>query len=219
MPTQPAAAAGFKALRQIRRAGEQGCRVAVIAHAQYHGIEGARHPRKCLPRGHGAEIRRGRAVLQARGSAPPRHDLAAAPRAPGVRCWRHPRVDPALIGERDADAAPVERLRAQDLEQSHRRSAAGDDQACEPARGDGRGESRARFARELARQRVHVGVALHGCFRVHHATQIRRARSWRSRRPVPSCPRYSSSAARRIAPSRRGSGRSSPKRRRVRLCA
>src|SRR6202049_2973945 len=98
--------------------------MSMIAHAQYYGIERKGHPRTCLPCGYGAEIRRGCAVLEAMeagGSGtifqqPVAHQAFVAR---GIL-----RANPALIGQGEADAAPIERLGAQDLEQSHGRSAA-----------------------------------------------------------------------------------------------
>ncbi len=159
MPTQPAAAAGFKALRRF---GEPGNSEAVCPSSPMpssHDIERAGNARERLPGGYRAEIRRGRGVLQsgeARRRGPvleqhlAHHFLVAA---------RVARLDPALIGERDAHPAPIDRLRAQLLEQLDRRAAARHDQTRDSPRGDAAAEILGNVARKRARQFIHVGIA------------------------------------------------------------
>src|SRR5216683_5733431 len=126
--------------------------MSIIAHAQYHFIERPRHSCKCLPSGYCAEIRRGRTVLEAeeagRSGMILQEDVAYQPLvARGIF-----RAHPALVGEGDADTTPIERLRAQDLEQSHRRSPARHHQAressCADCRGETSGNERGKLSRE-----------------------------------------------------------------------
>src|SRR3982074_1364168 len=131
--------------------------MAIITHAKYYRIERARHPRKRLPSGYRTEIRRGRAVLQAEetgsgGMVLQQHLTYQALIARGV-LWVHP----TLIGEGNADASPIERLRAQYLEKSHRRSAAGNDQTRETSCTDPRREIGGDLRREFARQGLDIG--------------------------------------------------------------
>ncbi len=238
MPMHAGGGGRIQGAGQIRRAGKQGGRVSIIAHAQYHGIERARHSRECLPGRYGAQIRRGRAVLQAveaRGSGSILQQHLAHQAFVARRVLR---AHPAFVGQGDADAAPIEGLRAQDFEHSHRRAAARNDQAGESARADGRGESPRRFGSPARATRFRHPRSLHGrsevlhgrrnscggspfigVLRVHHATQIHRARSSHSRQQVPSCRRCRSSAVRRIVPSRPESDLSTPRPRRVHPCA
>ena len=91
-------------LAQIRRIGKQGRRVAIVAHAENHHIEGARHAVERAPRHAGAEIRCGTPVLEprepGRGGGIFQQDLSDQPFvAGGIRG-----IDPPLIRQRNAHA-------------------------------------------------------------------------------------------------------------------
>ena len=83
--------------------------MTVIAHAEHGDVKRARHTGKRFPGRRCTQVRRGRRVLQAcearsRGGIAQQivtHQLLVAARVRGLH--------PALVGECDADAAPVER--------------------------------------------------------------------------------------------------------------
>ena len=147
--------------------------MTVVSHTEYHCIERARHPRESLPGRYGPEIRRGCAVLQAEktggsGLIFQQHVANQSFVALGIL-----RAHPAFVGEGNANAAPIKGLRTQDFEHPHRRVAAGNDQTCESARAECRGESPGDLGREFARHGLGIREILHGragvdgWFRVH----------------------------------------------------
>ncbi len=85
----------------------------VIAHAEHDRIEGAGYTREGLPGRHGAEIRGGRAIFEADEPRRRRRAFQQHVAHQLLIAGRIGRIDPALIGERDAHAAPIEAFGAQ----------------------------------------------------------------------------------------------------------
>ena len=206
---------------QIRRAGKQRRRMTIIAHAEYHGIERTGHSRKCLPRRYRAHVRGGGAVFQAVKSSGGRRAPAAARRAPASRCC------PGSAGstQRSSASAMHTRLQSSVSARSSSNSFTGDlppdttrlaspraAMAGREARGDLLPPGRATASRRR-------GISWPAGSEFVMPGKSVAAQHARWRRPDPRCRRCRFSALRQIVASRRGSGRSMPRRRRVRRCA
>ena len=161
---------------QIRRAGKERGRVAIIAHAEHRDIERPRDARESLPRRHRAEIRRGRRILQA-------EKRAAAARSLSNTSRTSFSLLPASVGstQRSSASATQTRLQssawsAQLLEQLHRRAAARYDQARDAPLGDAACEMRGDAARHVPGQGVHArisfGLYVDAPHAHHHRTGI-----------------------------------------------